>query len=231
MKAPNIIIMMTMLFTATVFSATVKRLDGEVKYRRGLEEQWHDARVNLDLEDIDTILTGEGTVVLELSGGSTFTLGSYSTLDINELRTISRQEMFLFVMSQKVNRMEPRRSKSNLNVENVSSLHGEKKSIQPAAKNDRIVERWVQELNAAKAMYQQEYYPNSVVKLHKIWNRYTTMDDCGQVHYYLGKSFEELQEPGQAIDCYQLAVERAEACEDEHDIINDAKRAVHRLSR
>ena len=227
------ILLFTLLSLTNVFPAvTVGSTTGEVKVRRGLEERWVNVRKGMLLEDIDTIQTWEGTIVLQMQDGSTFTMGSLSILDISDLRSISRQEMFLFLMSQKVQKMTPRQGSSELTIPNVSSVHGEKKSKIERLKKDEDVQSWKRELNAAKAMYDQEYYTNSVVKLHKVLGRYADIADCGEVNLYLGKSFEELDESGQAIDNYQLSAEKAGGCGDLGDeIADEAQQAVRRLSR
>ena len=56
-------------------SVRIKSSSGDVKIRRGVEETWHPASAGTELEEIDSILTGEaGQVVLELTGGGTFRL-------------------------------------------------------------------------------------------------------------------------------------------------------------
>lgn len=219
------------LVSLSYSAITVTKVSGEVKYRRGLEEQWHNANKGLSLEDIDTILILEGEAVLKLQDGSTFKLGRNSILDISEIQKITTQQMFLYVMSQKVKKMEPRKQKAQLKVGNVSAVHGSKKTEAITTVKSSDADAWTRELNTAKAMYNQEFYPNSVVKLHKILNRYSDIQDCGQVFLYLGKSFEALDETGQAIDNYQLAVEKCLDCEKAEYIVSEAKDAIKRLSR
>lgn len=210
-------------------ATTILEVEGQVRVRRGLEENWNDAHVGDTLHDLDTILSEEGRVVIKMQDGSTFTMDSYSILDIGDLRSISRQEMFLFIMSQKVQKM-PQRKNSKLHVENVSSVHGEKKSLESAQQTPAETPKWKLEFNAARAMYDQDYFPNTIIKLHKIINRYSTSDDCGLVSLYLGKSFEALDETGQAIDNYQKALELGGQC-DEDNTVADAKKAIRRLSK
>jgi hypothetical protein len=223
-------LLLSFIFMANAFAAVeIENMRGEVQVRRGMDEHWSDAHTGMLLEDIDTIQTWEGTVVLKRQDGSLFTMGSLSILDISDLRAISRQDMFVFLMSQKVQRMKPRQQPSKLNMPNVTSVHGDKKSSQERAKKESDVLGWQRELNAAKAMYDQEFYTNSVVKLHKALRRHPSANDCGEINLYLGKSFEELDESGQAIDNYQVAVEKAQSCN--ADIAEDAQNAVRRLSK
>ncbi len=229
MKIFNILLL-SFIFMANAFAAVkIESMRGEVQVRHGVDEHWSDAHKGMLLDEIDTIQTWEGTVVLKRQDGSLFTMGSLSILDISDLRAISRQELFVFLMSQKVQRMKPRQQPSKLNMPNVTSVHGDKKTAEQRTKKDSVVQGWQRELNAAKAMYDQEFYTNSVVKLHKALRRHSSANDCAEINLYLGKSFEQLDESGQAIDNYQFAAEKAQSCNAE--IAEDAHNALRRLSK
>ena len=67
-------------------SVRIKSSSGDVKIRRGVEETWHPASSGTELEEIDSILTGEGGhVVLELAGGETFRL-SHNAMRTDECK-------------------------------------------------------------------------------------------------------------------------------------------------
>lgn len=185
-------------------------ISGEVKIRRGVEETWQRAGVGMSLEAIDTILTGEASAVtLETPEGGAFRLGSFAILDIADLRKISEREMFIYLMSQKVNQIPDRSEKAKLRVGNVSIIHGARAET-PASESGRDESQsWRQETNGAQALYEQGYFPNAVVKLHKVLAKYPSREDCGEVHYDLGKAFEALQKNGQAVDAYKIVLERA----------------------
>ncbi|MDZ7721738.1 MAG: hypothetical protein U5R06_02650 [candidate division KSB1 bacterium] len=209
-------------------AVTIENLKGDVRVRRGMSETWESARQGEELDLMDTILTGEGRVVLERSDGLSFTLGSNSILDISELRSISRREMFLYVMSQKVQNIKTGDS-TKLQNPNVSAVHGEEKSVHLGQTVD--LEKWRLELNAARAMLDQALYPNSVIKCHKILNRYSDIQDCGTVSYTLARSFDQLDEPGQAIDHYQKAIAQSQSCQRSKEWEDKARQAIDRLSR
>jgi len=215
-----------LLLAGLAHAAIISTLNGDVRVRRGLEETWQPASRGMELDDMDTILTLEGSVELEFDH-KTFFMGSHSILDIGDLRDISRREMFLFLMAQKVNNIPPRSSDS-MRISNASTVHGSKKSAD-TGQADESDAKWRREYNAAMAMYDQEFYTNSVVKLHKIRTRYSQVPDCGKIDFLLGKSFEQLDEVGQAVDAYQRAIQNA--CDASTDMLNQAKQRVSRLSR
>ncbi len=221
-------------FASAATAVKILSFSGEAKVRYGVEETWHPAAAGMMLKEIDTILTGEAsTVVLETAEGSTFRLGSYAILDIADLRKITEREMFLYLMSQKVNQIPAREEKTRLRIGNVSVVHGESKGESSNRAAEDQSQDWLQEINGAKALYDQHYYPNTIVKLHKILVKYPTAPDCGATHFFLGKAFEALNKSGQANDAYKTALEMFETgvCENSESKhrADEARKALERL--
>lgn len=210
--------------------AKIVKIKGNVKVRRGLEETWQTASRGMNLDIIDSILILEGEAKLEIHDGLTFKLGSNSMLDIADLRKITRKEMFLYLMAEKVDKIPQRNEKTKLKIGNVSVVHGAKATTS-TSENINLSKKWQQELNGAKALFDQDYYPNTIVKLHKIRKKYPETKDFGEIHFYLGKAFEQLDESGQAIDAYQIALEKSKDCEISaiKQLRNEAEKALKQL--
>jgi TolA-binding protein len=192
-------------------SATIIKLNGDVKIRRGMEENWENAQMGQELDDIDTILSLEGNVVLEIRENLTFTMGSNTMLDIGDLRRIQEQELFLYLMEKKLDQIKPRTKKTPLRIGNISAVHGLKAGNLPQpekSQSDDAQDWWRKETNGAQALLNQKYYPNTIVKTHKILTKYPEIDDCGEVHFYLARSLEAIGKTGQAIEAYQTVIKR-----------------------
>ena len=232
-KTVSLLIIFSAQMSMALPTAKIEKISGEVKVRQGLEEEWQNAYAGMLLEDIDTILTLEGDVVLQIRDNVTFYLKSNSILDIGDLRNISRRELFLFLMAEKVDKMEPRKEKIPLRIGNVSVVHGEFRSETDSLRDEPDQQRWQQEFNAAKAMYDQDYYANTIVKLLKIFKKHTDVVDCGEIHFYLGKSFESVDEPGQALDAYNVALINGQDCQSRENLqwVAQAQQAVERLKK
>jgi len=73
------------------------------------------------------------------------------------------------------------------------------------------------------------------MKFHKILDKYDERQDCGEIHFYLGKSLEAMNQTGQAIDAYQEAIKRCkeEGCENGNakTRLIAAQQAIERLKR
>lgn len=216
-------------------SVTVIEVRGEVKVRHGLEESWHLVKDGTELKVIDTILTGaHAAVILAISGKGRFRLEANAMLDIGDLRNLTEKELFLLLMSKKIQRINSTGEKTRLRVGNVSSVHGESK--QDTQQTDVSIERrqfWEREKNGAKALYKHRYYTNCIMKLTNILIKYSTFQDCGEIHFYLGKSFEALNKRGQAVDAYQtvIRIQKEQHCSGtkEDKWLNESKAAVKRL--
>jgi tetratricopeptide (TPR) repeat protein len=194
-------------------AAKIASVTGDVKVRRGLEENWQAAAAGMLLESIDTILCLEGKAVLEIQDGQAFQLGSHAILDIGDLRTITRQELFLFLVSEKVKAIEPRGNKTELKVGNVSVVHGEFKGTEPSGRDASPEQARTLEFNGAQALYRHSLFSNAIIKLYKIIEKYPRVTDCGEAYYYIGQSFSALNEKGQAVDAYDKCLAEGQSCE------------------
>ena len=192
-------------------SVRVRSLRGDVRIRRGLEETWHPAGIGAVLEDIDTILTGEASeVVVTLDNGNAFTLSSQSILDIGDLRKITERELFLYLMSEKVRKIQKPEEGSTLRISNISVVRAEDKRKSSSESQNRTSQsdRWWWEINGAKALHIQAFHTNAILKFHKILEKYENLDDGGEIYFYLGKAFEAINEPGRAMDAYQQVLDQ-----------------------
>jgi hypothetical protein len=162
----------------------------------------------------------------------TFHLGSNAILDIGDLRQITKQELFLFLMSEKVDRIKPRKMRTPLRLGNISVVHGAAPMEKAKNRGRKKPAVWQQEFNGAMALYEQDFYPNAILKLHKMQVKYPWVNDCGRPDFYLARSFEELNEPGQAFDAYERVIERAGGCDspDAEERLRFARKAVDRLN-
>ncbi|MBN2425590.1 MAG: hypothetical protein JXB44_11245 [Calditrichaceae bacterium] len=234
----KIIILISVLISiqflhASGIKAELIKVSGDVKVRFGLNEEWQKAESGQILDEFDSILTGQdGRATLYVKNGVGFTIKNRTFLDIADLRTIRKDELFLVMMSKKVEKLEPVNNKT-IKIGNVSVIHGSEK--QPAqGTDDAGVEDWsILEINGAKALYDYGYYTNAAVKLCKIRDKYSDDQDCGEADYWLGKSLEAVNYTGHAIDAYQKALDefKRSKCRGRTNVewVNDSKQRLTEL--
>lgn len=182
-------------------SVHILQIRGDVQIRRGLDEVWTFARAGDDLEEMDSIMTGpESGVTLQLADGTQFRLAGLTMIDIADLRRLSQQEMFLYIMSQKVDKLPKPPTGTKLEIGSVSVVHGENKAV--PAMTPAPAELADKEFNGARALQQQQFYTNAIVKYYKLRRWYGNLSECGILQYEMGCCFEQIQQTGQALDCY-----------------------------
>ena len=212
----SIYILFFFIFLAQIVRAEVSvkiiKSTGDAKVRFGLDEEWQKSAVGINLKEIDTILTGEnGEIVLQFESGKKFMLGNNSILDIGDLREIQEQELFLFLMAKKVDKIEPRQEKTKLRIGDISSLHGSKKASDDTSQATLIDNLDAdKEINGSIALYMQNYYTNTLYKLYNLLDKYKSKLNLGKVNFYIAKAFEALDKKGQALDAYQRVIQNYE---------------------
>lgn len=217
--------------TATA-QVRIAKITGDVKIRRGLEEVWQPTAAGTLLEEIDSILTGEASqAVLELPDGRSFLLPANAILDVSDLRRITERELFLLLMSRKI-RSLPTSEKTRLKIGRINVVHGEEKtdslqSLPPARRNGE----WRLLKNGATALFHNHLTTNAILKFSNILETYPEEQDCGEIHFFLGKSFEKLNKPGEALEAYQTVLRRGldEPCSGQQPWIQEAEKAIKRL--
>jgi len=218
-------------------AAEIIMIKGDIKVRFGLDEAWQPAAVGMIIKDIDTILSGEQSeVVIKTTAGSRFILGANAILDIADLRKIQEKELFLFLMSEKVDNIETLDNKTPLRIGNVSLVHGAQSAKGDSAEIDSSEQAlWqAREVNGAIALFFQDYFNNSIVKLHKILQKYSDISNPGLIHFYLGKGFEAIKYKGKAIYAYKQAIiyfEKQVENPTDHDKLTEARMALEKLQK
>jgi len=223
-----------LLLASHVLSASVRiyQLRGDIRIRHGLEEVWYPAGIGMDLEQMDSIFSGEASeVVLILEDGNRFTLGSNAVLDISDLRRITERQLFLYLMSQKVEKLNIPEPASKIHIANVSVVRGAQKGGVSHEEGTADPLQWKLEINGAKALLSAAYYPNAIMKFYKILEHYPSLEDQGDIHYHLGQAFEALEENGRACDAYQTALERMESTGSSSNLRDRSMRIQEALKR
>jgi len=231
----TIIIFATQLIARENFK--IAEIRGDVRVRIGMEEEWRKAQVGMLLRELDTILSGENSsVVLVNERGLKFTLGNYAILDVADLRKIQERELFLYLMTLKVDKIPGQQEKTKIRVGNVSVVHGDlKQDTTPGDTANKDNDWYNYEINGAAALLDHQYYPNAIIKFTKIQNKYDPQRDRGKIDFLIGQSFEALGDSGQARDSYQSAVNEYAQTKTENDRspswILQANQAIQNLNQ
>jgi len=239
MKRFVYIIVTVMLFLHMVSaegSVRIQRTSGDVRIRRGLDENWLIAGPGIVLEDIDTILSGEASeAVLRLPDGSRFILGGNAILDVGDLREITERELLLYLTSLKLHDIQRTGDMPAIRLENVSVVRGEQKSTghEPESQTEPSAQ-YRQELNGARALHRHRLLPNAIIKYYSIMEKYPSVGHVAEIHFALGQAFEAMNDTGHAMDAYQQAIDTSGDGEKTggrraEQMIREAEKAIQRL--
>jgi len=206
MKKCCVLILIMLSTVVAPYASTIRitKIQGEVQVRHGLEEGWSLAKAGMNLEYLDSIMTGpESSVTIETEEGYDFSLGPLSMIDVADLRRLSQREMFLFIMGQKIERLKPAGEGTKLEIGSVSTVHGENKSSTPVIGSQPDSDE--KELNGARALQHHRFFTNAIVKYHKMLRAHQALAGCGIIQQELAFCFEKIQQPGQALDFYLVS--------------------------
>ncbi len=213
MKILRVVFLLLFVFAIQLVAQPAARIlsqHGCVLVRPGLSESWQEAKVGMALESFDTILTTEDSeVLIQTQDGGRLRIGANIILDISDIKRLSEREMFLWLVSQKIEQLPKRQDKTPLRFGQITSVHGEEKTAQTALAAERP-RRWRAEVNGAATLLENAFNTNTIVKCHKILRHYPEQNDCGEIHFYLGRAFEAIHHTGQALAAYQQALQRLE---------------------
>lgn len=228
----NIFIFISLIINSSfAFEVKVINTSGDVKCRFGVEEYWSDAKNGIILKEIDTILTGKnGQVTLQFSDGTLFKLGANAILDIADLRKVNDQELFLFLMDKKVDKIEKKEEATPLRIGNVSVVHGTSQDTTQLTSQKLGLDTPERVKNGIIALFDQKFFPNTIMKIHKIKNESELSQNCGELYFYLGRSFELIDHPGQALEAYQKVIKGNEGAEcSQTEWVKQATKGIKRL--
>ena len=218
-------------------STKIIRIKGDIKVRIGLEEEWQKGQIGMILRDLDTIFSGENSQVILLNHeGQKFSLEANSIIDISDLRKIQERELFLFLMSQKVDNIESPDKDTKIRIGNVSVVHGSSQEQLSASAAQLDAPDWYTlEINGANALYDHAYYPNAIIKLTRVKNRFGEKKDMGMADFYIARSFAAMDNDGQAIDSYRSALhiysQNTKDARTDPDWVLEARKSLARLQK
>jgi hypothetical protein len=200
-------------------TAWIIEISGDVKFRRGVEENWNVASKDILLEDIDSIWTGEdGKVTLRLSDNRQFSMSQNAMLDITDLRIIPEDDLFLILMKEKIKKIDNSKGKIPLEIGTVSVVHGASKDSSGLYIETDTLDQQKAVKNGIRALFLQEFYANTIVKVQQFYHYFSLGNECGELHFYVGRSFEMLNQFGQAMEAYEISIEKSKSanCPDPH---------------
>ena len=182
----------------------VANLTGTVRVRRGVEETWMDAKQGMPLYRVDTIETGKSSeVILKTEGAERFVLPEEAMLEISALEPMTKERLFLFLMSQKVARMDA--GKEPIRLRNGSVPRGAMPANGPKSpKETDPKKRDLKRFHGAKALFDNGYVTNAAAAFRNLLDAAGSERASWQdrAQWAMAESFRTLEWFGKAREAY-----------------------------
>ncbi|MDI6802635.1 MAG: hypothetical protein QME58_02160 [Bacteroidota bacterium] len=180
----NLVLTLILGLTINIF-AEIKLLSvkGDVKVRRGVNEQWQQIKAGeiLNLEDA-IFIGGKSTASISLNRQKKITLPEKTIVEISDLRYLSREELLLKLAMDRIIAVPQQDRRDELMPARTTVIHGEKKSETSAAMKPTI-ENALKMLNGAKLLFENNFYGTCALRVRDVLRIHPTIE--GSIEYKL----------------------------------------------
>lgn len=195
---------LSMIAAAATILADVKVLtvEGSVKARRGMKEEWVRVAPGDVLKPEDSILLEKksSTIVL-IDGKEKLTVPGGVLLDLSDLRKLSREELLLKLAMQRVRSVPSGNPREDMQIPRTTAMHGEKKESRKADRSSSATADM--ELNGAKVLFENGFYATSVLKTKEIFRRAPETASRTGYRFMVAEALEKMNLNGEALDEYK----------------------------
>jgi hypothetical protein len=196
---------------------TVERLQGDVKVRYGIEEEWRSAVAGDTLRPEDTIRTGKDAfAVLQLHDGTRYSLPAEAMVDGTDFRTMDRQELLLRLAMEDMLSV-PDRIDDDRPAPRTTVLHGSARgrSDNPGDRSGTQEARF--RMNGARFLIEQDYTGTAVLKIRETLRLYPEGEYRPDALLLAAESLEGMQLYEEAVRYYSILL-------DDEDVPDNFKR-------
>lgn len=182
---------------------TVQKIQGEVRVRHGVMEQWAGVAVGDVLKPDDSMKTGPGgsavVVALQPGGQKRITLPPDVIVDISDIRDLTSEELMLKLAMERVRGSSYKATEDPL-VPNASVVHGANKADQSASPvNDRA---GIPEWNGARVLFDNGFFSTCALRGMELLRRFPSTRNTFDCQFLVAQSMERANLRGEAANEY-----------------------------
>lgn len=192
--------------TATIHAQgiTVQTIQGNVRVRHGVTEQWTAIAAGDVLKPDDSMLTGANgrAVILALKGGveKRITLPSDVIVDMADVRDLTPEELMLKLAMERV-RSSPYTAPGDLTAPNAGVVHGaDKRSGRALPENDPAA--GMMQWNGARVLFENGFYSTCALKGMELYRLYPETAKRFDNRMLVAQSLEREHLRGEALNEY-----------------------------
>lgn len=190
----------------------VQRTQGDVTVRQGMTEVWNRVAVGDALRPDDTMKTGSkssATIIVTGHRGDGATkrinLPPEVIVDMSDVRELTPEELMLKLAMERV-RSAPYEWKTNdLNIPNVSVVHGTDKEVDTAPVENALATGILQ-INGTQVLFENGFYSTCALKAMEVFRLYPPLGNRFENRLMVAESLERAQLKGEALTEYGVAL-------------------------
>jgi hypothetical protein len=194
---------------ASATDVIVRKVQGDVSMRRGVEEVWIEVAIGDVLKPNDTMRTGRksGAVLVapvldsENSAMKTITLPSKVIIDMSDLRMLSQEELMLKLTMEKVRASSYEWKKNEMNIPNTTVVHGMNRAPS-SPRGEEELDVGVFQLNGTRVLYDNEFYATCALKSMEILRLFPPLKDKLNHRLIVAEALEKLNLRSEALNEY-----------------------------
>ncbi len=193
-------------FTINIFpEIKLLSVKGDVKVRRGVNEQWQQIKTGDILNYDDAIFIGNksaGTV--SINGQKKIALPEKTIVEISDLRFLSKEELLLKLAMDRIIAVPQQDRRNELMPAQTTIIHGEKKSEKSAAVPNAFgtVENALKMLNGAKLLFDNKFYGTCALRVREVLRIHPTIDTGAEYKLLTANSLEKAELYDEALNEY-----------------------------
>lgn len=161
-----------LLFTFTInicAQINILMFKGDVKIRKGVNEEWQSINANTKLSLEDAISVGpKSSVSLQINSRKKIILPEQTIIEIADLRELTKDELLLKLAMDKILAVPPQERNNDLIPAQSAVIHGEKKSENETLKSITSRETAIKTLNGAKFLFNNNYYGTCALRIKEV---------------------------------------------------------------
>ena len=201
-KLISILILFTSLTVSLFAEVKIQGINGNVKVRHGVSEEWIITKVGDALNLDDAIKVGEKSVaILIVDGSKKVIVTEKSIVDASDLRTLSQEDLLLKLAMDKILSVPAQDRNNDLTPAHTAIIHGERKNDTHRPKKTST-EAALMQLSGAKVLYDHSYYGTCILRVKDVFRINPALDADIEYKLITARSFEKSNLLSEALNEY-----------------------------
>jgi hypothetical protein len=199
---------------AALAEITVVSVRGDIKVRRGAEEQWHAVAAGDVVKPEDSMMSGRASfAILTVDGATRLALPEMVIVDCSDLRTLTQEELLLKLAMEGIRALpqQKRGGGRDIAVPKTTTTHGARnepdRPLSPGSESGVTLQ-----LNGTKVLHRHGFFATMVLRAKEVFRLAPELQKRTDVRLMVADAFEQMRLTGEALGEYRaLAKEKLTA--------------------